>query len=126
MVVIDALAARSLQRLCTTIQLSSTGIIPGSGVGNRRLALNEELLGVPVISVGVPTVVDARTLALDLLGDGEGTEEPAALAGRGASLFVTPKDVDAQVREIGKILGYGISLALQPGLAVEDLTALLE
>lgn len=125
-VVIDALAARSLQRLCTTIQLSSTGIIPGSGVGNRRLALNEELLGVPVISVGVPTVVDARTLALDLLGDGEDTEEPAALAGRGASLFVTPKDVDAQVREIGKILGYGISLALQPGLAVEDLTALLE
>ncbi len=125
-VVIDALAARSLQRLCTTIQLSSTGIIPGSGVGNRRLALNEELLGVPVISVGVPTVVDARTLALDLLGGGEDTEEPAALAGRGASLFVTPKDVDAQVREIGKILGYGISLALQPGLAVEDLTALLE
>ena len=125
-VVIDALAARSLQRLCTTIQLSRRGIIPGSGVGNRGLALNEELLGVPVISVGVPTVVDARTLALDLLGGGEDTEEPAALAGKGASLFVTPKDVDAQVREIGKILGYGISLALQPGLAVEDLTALLE
>lgn len=125
-VVIDALAARSLRRLCATVQLSSAGIVPGSGVGNRRLALNEELLGVPVISIGVPTVVDAATLALDLLGSEEGAEAPPALGERGASLFVTPKDVDAQVREIGKILGYGVSLALQPGLTVEDLTALLE
>ena len=123
-VVIDALAARSLRRLCTTVQLSSTGIIPGSGVGNRRAALNEEMLGVPVISIGVPTVVDAQTLASDLLG--EEAEAPPDLGERGADLFVTPKDVDAQVREIAKILGYGVSLALQPGLAVEDLVALLE
>lgn len=125
-VVIDALAARSLQRLCTTVQLSNTGIIPGSGVGNRRTALNEAMLGVPVISVGVPTVVDALTLSLDLLGAEEDTQVPPSLREKGGAMFVTPKEVDAQVREAAKLIGYGLSLALQPGLAVEDLMALLE
>ena len=125
-VVIDALAARSLRRLCTTVQLSNTGIIPGSGVGNRRAPLNQDLLGVPVISIGVPTVVDALTLSLDLLGAEEDTQVPQPLREKGGTLFVTPKEVDAQVREAAKLIGYGLSLALQPGLAVEDLTALLE
>ncbi len=66
-IAIDALASRRVGRVCTTIQLSDTGIIPGSGVGNHRAALNRETLGVPVFAIGVPTVVDAATLAADLL-----------------------------------------------------------
>ena len=121
-IVIDALAARSVERLCTAVQIADAGIVPGSGVGNARMALNRETLGVPVVSVGVPTVVDAATLAADLLGEG-GT--PEALGRRGRELFVTPKDVDAQIRELGKLVGYGVNLALQRGLTVADLEALL-
>ena len=121
-VVVDALAARSLSRVCATFQLSDTGIIPGSGVGNRRMALNRETMGVPVISLGVPTVVDAATLALDLLREGEGTA-PETLGG--GDLYVTPKDVDARVRDLARAAGYGINLALQRDLTLEDLTALL-
>lgn len=123
-IVIDALAARGMERLCATVQLSDTGIIPGSGVGNRRMALNRETMGVPVISVGVPTVVDALTLAADLLGAG-GKEIPKELERRGRSLFVTPKDVDEQISELSKVVGYGIDLALHRDLALEDLEALL-
>jgi len=121
-IVVDALAARSLSRVCTTIQVADTGIIPGSGVGNRRMALNRETMGVPVISIGVPTVVDAATLALDLLRE-SGGQLPETLSG--GSLFVTPKDVDARVRDLSKLLGYGVNMALQPGLSVEDVDALL-
>ena len=68
-IVVDALAARSLDRLCQSIQLSDTGLVPGSGVGNHRMALNRETLGVPVVSVGVPTVVSLETIIHDLTGD---------------------------------------------------------
>lgn len=123
-VVVDALAARSLDRLCSSIQISDTGLIPGSGVGNHRLALNREGLGMPVISVGVPTVVSVETAARDLLAQAGGSEE--RLAGlRGQGLFVTPDSIDAKIRELAKIIGYGLDLALQPGLELEDLEALL-
>lgn len=126
-VLVDALAARDLGRLCSTVQLSDTGLIPGSGVGNHRMALNRETLGIPVLSVGVPTVVDAATVARDILSEaGRGEGEPSALRGRGQNLFVTPDSIDAKVRDLGKVLGYGISMALQPGLELEDLAALLE
>ena len=118
-IAVDALASRSLSRLCRTVQLSDTGITPGSGVGNHRVGLNRESLGVPVIAVGVPTVVDGATLAADLTG----AEEPPQL--EGGSLLVTPKDIDSQVADLSRILGYGISLALQPGLTVKDLELLL-
>lgn len=121
-IVVDALAARGMDRVCSTIQVADTGIIPGSGVGNRRQALNRETLGVPVVSLGVPTVVDAATLALDLLQAGGGSA-PETLESGG--LFVTPKDVDARVRDLSKVVGYGINLALQPGLCLEDVEALL-
>ena len=62
-IVVDALAARGLERLCSSIQISDTGLIPGSGVGNHRMALDRESLGVPVISVGVPTVVNLETVS---------------------------------------------------------------
>jgi len=119
-VAVDALASRSLERLCRTVQLSDAGIIPGSGVGNHRMALNRESLGVPVIAVGVPTVVEAATLVADLLG----REELPELDSRG-ELLVTPKDIDSQVADLAKIIGYGISLALQPGLELDDLELLL-
>ncbi len=123
-VLIDALASRGLDRLCSTVQLSDTGLIPGSGVGNHRMALNRETLGVPVLSVGVPTVVDAETVARDLLAD-SGAEEAPLLAGRGRRLFVTPDSIDAKIRELAKVVGYGLNLALQPDLEIEDLDALL-
>ena len=122
-ILVDALAARSPTRLCTTIQIADSGLIPGSGVGNHRCALNRETLGVPVLSVGVPTVVDAATLAMDLAG---GAIDEAALKRSGKTLFVTPDSIDADIRDAARLVGYGINLALQPGLALEDLAALLE
>lgn len=119
-VAVDALASRSLDRLCRTVQLADTGIIPGSGVGNHRFGLNQDTLGVPVIAVGVPTVVDGATLAADLLGSDELPD-----LGAGRDMLVTPKDIDSQVADLSKIIGYGISMALQPGLTVEDLDLLL-
>ena len=119
-VAVDALASRSLKRLCRTVQLSDTGIAPGSGVGNHRAALDRASLGVPVLAVGVPTVVDGATLAADLLG----TAELPPL-GEGRDLLVSPKDIDSQVSDLAKVIGYGIGLALHPGLRVEDLDLLL-
>ena len=122
-IVVDALAARDLERLCATVQIADTGLVPGSGVGNHRMALKRETLGVPVISVGVPTVVDAETIARDLLG--EAGAVPKALNGRGRRFFVTPESIDQKIRDLSKVLGYGINLALQESLALEDLEALL-
>lgn len=123
-VVADALAARSLDRLCSSVQISDTGLIPGSGVGNHRMALNREGLGVPVISLGVPTVVSVETAARDLLAQAGGDEEKIPpLRGRG--LFVTPDGIDAKIRELARVVGYGLDLACQPGLELEDLEALL-
>ena len=120
---LDALAARSRQRLCATVQLSDTGLIPGSGVGNHRRAVDRAALGVPVIAVGVPTVIDGATLCADLLEEAGRPQQD--LSGRGADLFVTPQDIDQRVTELGRIVGYGITLALQRGLTLEDVTGLL-
>lgn len=118
-VAVDALAARSVGRLCRTVQLTDTGIIPGSGVGNHRMALDQATLGVPVIAAGVPTVVDASTLIMDLLGRENSDGLP------GDDLFVTPREVDSRVADLSRVIGYGISLALNPGLSVEELDLLL-
>ena len=123
-IVVDALAARSLDRLCSSVQISDTGLIPGSGVGNHRMALNRVGLGVPVISVGVPTVVSVETAAKDLLAQAGGDEEKLPSL-EGGGLFVTPDRIDGKIRELAKVLGYGLSLALQPGLELEELEALL-
>ena len=109
---VDALAARSVRRLCTTIQIADTGITPGSGVGNARKALNRDTLGVPVIALGVPTVVDGATLAREFGGEAQQELEP---------VLVTPKDVDTLVTELAKVVGYGINACLQPGLSVSDM-----
>lgn len=110
-IAVDALAARSRERLCATVQLGDTGLIPGSGVGNHRKAIDKTTLGVPVVAVGVPTVIAAH-----LLGDGQPEDDP---------LFLTPRDIDGKVRELSRVIGYGVTLALQEGLTVEDVTGLL-
>ena len=110
-IAVDALAARSRERLCATVQLGDTGLIPGSGVGNHRKAIDKTTLGVPVVAVGVPTVIAAH-----LLGDGQPEDDP---------LFLTPRDIDGKVRELGRVIGYGVTLALQEGLSVEEVMGLL-
>lgn len=126
-VAVDALASRAVDRLCRTVQLSDTGITPGSGVGNHRTALDRDSLGVPVVAVGVPTVVDGATLALDLLAQaGRDDLGRDALDGKGADFFVTPREVDSRVADLAKVIGYGVSLGLNPSLTVDDLTMLLE
>lgn len=118
-IAIDALASCSVHRLCRTVQLSDTGIVPGSGVGNHRMALNRDTLGIPVIAVGVPTVVEASTLIMDLLGREDCKDLP------GGDLFVTPREVDSRVADLSRVIGYSVSMALNPGLTVEDLDLLL-
>lgn len=102
LIAIDALAARSVKRLGRTIQLADTGINPGSGVGNHRKGLNQETLGIPVIAIGVPTVVDAATIVYDVCQDVD--KIPNGIAG----MFVTPKNIDETVKH----LSYTISEAL--------------
>ncbi|MEG1593785.1 MAG: GPR endopeptidase [Oscillibacter sp.] len=124
-IAVDALASRRVERVCTTVQLSNTGIIPGSGVGNHRAALNQETLGVPVFALGIPTVVDAATLAADLLEESGVEEFDESRLRRGKEpLMVTPRDIDAQVRDLAKVLGYAINWALQD-LEIEEMNALL-
>jgi len=123
-VAVDALASREPARLCRTVQISDTGIVPGSGVGNARSALNRESLGVPVVAVGVPTVVDAATLTLDLAGRAGAALDPEAL-GEAGKMIVTPREIDRNVRDVSKLLGYAINLALHEGMSVEDVDMLL-
>lgn len=126
LIVIDALASRSLDRLCRTVQLTDTGITPGSGVGNHRAALNRETLGLPVLAVGVPTVVDAATLCADVLAQaGADLPEPDALSGAASGVVVTPRDIDQSAADLAKVIGCGITLALQDDLSWDDLEGLL-
>ena len=124
-IAIDALAARRVGRMCATVQLSDTGIVPGSGVGNHRSALDRESLGVPVFAIGVPTVVDAATLAADLLEEAGIAELDETRLRQGKTpLTVTTRDVDQQVRELSRVVGYGVNWALQD-LEIEEINALL-
>lgn len=114
LIVVDALASCEPERICTTVQITDTGIEPGSGVGNRRSALSSKELGVPVFALGVPTVMDAQTIAE------QHAEEPCV-----RDLILTPRSIDARVREIGKLLGYGINLTLQRNLTFDDIPSFL-
>ncbi len=143
---VDALASMKMERVNSTIQIGSTGISPGSGVGNKRRELSEKTLGVPVIAVGVPTVVDAATMAndtIDLVLD-----EMIKASKKGGEfynmlktidknekqrlieevlnpyvgdLMVTPKDIDMNIDSLSKIIANGINIALQPALDLEDI-----
>ncbi len=136
---IDSLAARDSGRIGCTVQISNTGIQPGSGVGNHRRALTRDTLGVDVIAVGVPTVIYAATLARDafaLLSGGDG-EAPGAHAdaleameqelretGLG-SMIVTPRDIDAIVRNCATMLAEGINHALHSGLTSAEIAEMM-
>lgn len=109
LIVIDALAGAEADRLCRCIQLSDAGISPGSGVGNDRPELSRASLGLPVISIGIPTVIDASHFG------GECCK----------SMFVTPRDIDALVRAGGRLIAYGINLAVHNGININDVDALI-
>lgn len=108
-IAVDALAAADIRRVNTTVQIADTGIQPGAGVGNNRRGLNEETLGVKVIAIGVPTVIDAETVC--------GSEIPDELA----PLIVTTKDIDTVIDRMAKTVADGINAALQPSLPYEDI-----
>ena len=123
-VVVDALASREPHRLCKTVQLADTGIVPGSGVRNSRAAFDRDTLGVPVVAVGVPTVVDAATFLEDTTEKSEKNPEKQKVLEQD-NLVLTPRDIDAQIARITRLLGYGISLGLHSGLNLGDITCLL-
>lgn len=118
-IIIDSLASRRLNRLATTLQLSNTGISPGSGVSNHRAELSEKTLGVPVISIGVPTVVDAATLAYDLLEEAVGNEDDTffevvkrAFSSDRRDMFVTPKDNDVIAKCASELIAMAVNMAV--------------
>ncbi|MEG1180254.1 MAG: GPR endopeptidase, partial [Oscillospiraceae bacterium] len=124
-ITIDALASRRLSRLGCTVQIADTGVTPGSGVGNARAEINEQTIGVPVISMGVPTVVDAVTLAYDLLGGEESEQELSKrLEDKGEQMIVTPREIDLMIDRAAKLLALSINCALQQTLTVEDIMAM--
>lgn len=127
-IAVDALASRRLERLGCTVQISDTGIAPGAGVGNRRIRIDQDTMGVPVIAVGVPTVVDALTLAFDLLDisdEKEGRELSDAVSPQGRSMVVTPKEIDLLIDRAAHLISLAINMALQTDIDTEDLLNLL-
>ena len=116
-IAVDALAARRTERLCRTIQLCNTGIAPGSGVQNSRMEISRDVLGVPVIAVGIPTVVDVASLVADHTGS-----KPNNKLGQ---MMVTPKEIDLLVRRCAELLAESLNLFLQPELDVNSLRALV-
>ena len=119
-IAVDALAARSVTRLATTVQLSDTGIRPGSGVGNARRALDRESLGVPVLAVGIPSVVDTRTLVLDAyreagLADGDMPEALLRVLNEGESYFVSPRHADTLTERAARLVADAVNMTFSPG-----------
>jgi spore protease len=140
-IAIDALAAQSSDRIATSLQLADTGISPGSGIGNQRMAINQENMGVPVIAIGVPTVVNAAVIAhgaldqfMQQLASNPGTSETiknlnpllleqivkSVLGPYSTNLMVTPKEIDDLIESISKIIAGGVSIALHPAVDPEE------
>ncbi len=117
-IVVDALASRKLSNLGKTVQLSDTGITPGAGVGNYRKTIDKSTLGVPVISIGVPTVVDGRTIIHDL------TQNKQEISNEADEMMVTPRDIDTVIERAAKLLALAINCALQPEFEPEMFLAL--
>lgn len=111
-IVIDALACSELSRLGKTIQISDAGISPGSGVENKRKELSQRTLGVPVIAIGVPTIIDMHTIVEELTGKRANNNMP--------NMMVTPKDIDQLVSHASRLISTGLNLALQPVLDFDD------
>ena len=130
-VVVDALASRNVTRLAKTVQISDSGISPGSGVGNARHEISRNTLGVPTIAVGVPTVVEAHTLCRDLLEQSLGGDEDVLryveerIPENAGRFFVCPKETDKIISCMAKLVGYSINFALHNGLALSEMDEFL-
>lgn len=118
-IIIDALASRRLSRLGKTVQLTDTGITPGSGVGNFRKTIDKTTLGIPVISLGVPTVVDGNTIVSDLTGNENKSNQIDA-----TDMMVTPREIDTIISRAARLLSLSINCALQPEMKPEMFLAL--
>ena len=116
-IAVDALACTDISRLGTTIQITDTGISPGSGVQNRRKELSREALGVPVIAVGVPTVVDMHSIVENVTGNAPDKHLP--------NMMVTPRDIDKLIDRTAHLLAYSINRTAQPNLSGEDILSLM-
>lgn len=117
LIVVDALAARSIKRLNATIQITDTGIHPGSGVGNDRQAITRKTMGIPVIAIGVPTVVDARSIVYDSVGE-EGRKNFGELSREFKNMYVTSKDIDAVIKRVSYTVSEAINICM--GLSAES------
>lgn len=115
-VAVDALACSDISRLGTTIQISDSGISPGSGVANSRKELSAATMGIPVIAVGVPTVVDMHTIVRSLAGIELSEDTP--------NMIVTPRDIDRLTERAAQLISLGINMALQPELTFEEIQGL--
>lgn len=128
-IAIDALASRRLERLGCTVQISNTGISPGAGVRNQRTKINQETTGVPVIGIGIPTVVDALTLANDLLADTKpastDTEIRRSVCPKGEMMVVTPREIDLLVMRGAKLISMAVNAALHREFEISDLISLV-
>ena len=129
LIVVDALASLETSRLGTTIQICNTGISPGSGVGNARPGLNQESMGIPVIGIGVPTVVDAQTLARGLFDLTEAQVVAQKIMQktqpRGEAMMVTPREIDLLIERSSKLLAMSINSALQPDFSIDEIMTLV-
>ncbi len=145
-IAVDALCSRRMERINNTIQLTDTGIVPGAGIGNRRMAIDEYTLGIPVVAIGVPTVIDAATIAGDTIDkiienlklnaeenrplykmlsviaeeDKYGMIKQVLTPDYG-DFVVTPKEVDTVVENIAEIIANGINIALHEGITLDDI-----
>lgn len=119
-IAVDALAARETSRLCRTLQICSAGISPGSGVGNAKLPIDGESMGVPVVALGVPTVVDTGTLVRDAVGDSEKELEDSKYKG----LFVCPKEIDELISRLSMLVGYSVNRAFHKELSFDEMIML--
>jgi spore protease len=133
-VVIDALASRSTGRMGATVQIADTGIHPGSGLGNKRIGITRQTLGVPVIAIGVPTVVEASTIVHDAVAElskrAPNLVHPNAVNQREImarilapyfnSLIVTPKEIDVMIEDLAKVISGALNIALHPAISPEE------
>lgn len=127
-IVVDALASRKLERLGTTVQLSNSGISPGSGVANARKAIDQTTLGVPVVAIGVPTVVDAATMTLDIVEKYKKSPdiEAEVLSGEESTMMVTPKEIDLVVERAALFVALSINKALQEQMEISDILKIVK
>ena len=124
-VAIDALAARRLERLGCTLQISDTGISPGAGVGNHRTKITKETIGVPVIAIGVPTVVDVQTFANDLTKGKLHAEQTNHIEPNGRQMIITPREIDLLTERASRLIGFALNAAIQNEFELADLVSLM-